>query len=236
MSQDKARSPLVRDPALLARVVGVEFQNRDLLDQALRHRSAGSHNNERLEFLGDSVLNMVIAEQLYTLRPSSSEGGLSRLRASVVREETLAEVARGLELGDYLVLGSGELKSGGFRRSSILADAVEAVIGAVYLDQGFESARAMVIRLFQTILQQLPEAALLKDPKTRLQEHLQGARRELPTYEVVDVRGQAHRQVFDVLCRIADPEQTTQARGSSRRKAEQAAAEKMLALLQETSA
>lgn len=232
MSQaDKSRSPLVKDPALLARAIGVEFDNSAWLDLALRHRSAGAQNNERLEFLGDSVLNFVIAAQLFHLRPDAPEGALSRLRASVVREETLAEVARLLELGDYLVLGSGELKSGGFRRSSILADAVEAIIGAVYLDRGFDVAQGLVVRLFQDILENLPEAAKLKDPKTRLQEYLQGQRRELPSYEVVDVQGQAHRQVFEVVCRVSDPDAKTQARGSSRRKAEQAAAEKMLSSL-----
>jgi len=229
MSQaGKPRSPLVKDPALLAQAIGVEFVNADWLALALRHRSSGSRNNERLEFLGDSVLNFVIADQLFHLRPNAPEGALSRLRATVVREETLAEVARSLELGDYLVLGSGELKSGGFRRSSILADAVEAIIGALYLDQGFDVAQELVIRLFSDILEHLPEAAQLKDPKTRLQEYLQGRRRELPNYEVVDVQGQAHRQVFEVVCRVTNPQGETRARGSSRRKAEQAAAEKML--------
>ncbi len=228
---DKPRNPLVKDPALLARAIGVEFDDPAWLTLALRHRSAGSQNNERLEFLGDSILNFVVAEQLFQRRPQSSEGALSRLRASVVREETLAEVARALSLGDYLVLGSGELKSGGYRRSSILADAVEAIIGAVFLDRGFDVARDLVIRLFQDILVNLPEAAKLKDAKTRLQEYLQGMRRDLPSYEVVDVQGQAHKQVFEVVCRVTDPGMETTARGSSRRKAEQAAAEKMLGSL-----
>lgn len=231
----KSANPLVAEPERLARQLGVEFVTGDLLIMALRHRSAGNLNNERLEFLGDAILNLVIADRLYALHPSAAEGALSRWRASVVREETLATVARGLNLGDYLVLGSGELKSGGFRRDSILADALEATIGAVYLDQGFPEAKAMIERLFTPLLEVLPDAASLKDPKTRLQEFLQSGKFELPTYEVTDVQGQAHKQVFEVTCRLTHSEQTSVGRGSSRRKAEQGAAERMLAQLKKSS-
>lgn len=231
----KSNSPLVGEPDRLAQALGIEFTESELLVMALRHRSAGNLNNERLEFLGDAILNLVIADRLYALHPDAAEGALSRWRASVVREETLAEVARRLNLGDYLVLGSGELKSGGFRRDSILADALEAMIGAVYLDQGFDVAKAMVERLFMPRLENLPDAASLKDPKTRLQEFLQSAKFELPVYEVTDVRGQAHKQVFEVTCRLAHTDLTSLGRGSSRRKAEQAAAERMLVLLTTTS-
>jgi len=227
----KSTNPLVGEPARLAQSLGIEFVESDLLVMALRHRSAGNVNNERLEFLGDAILNLVIADRLYALHPTADEGALSRWRASIVREETLAMVARGLNLGDYLVLGSGELKSGGFRRDSILADALEATIGAVYLDQGFLVAKAMIERLFTPLLEILPDAASLKDPKTRLQELLQSGKFELPTYEVTDVRGQAHKQVFEVTCRLTHSDQTSLGRGSSRRKAEQAAAERMLAQL-----
>lgn len=220
-------------PEKLAQHLGITFNSPELLEMALRHRSAGNVNNERLEFLGDSVLNLVIANQLYALRSKAPEGELSRWRASLVREESLAIIARELDLGNYLVLGSGELKSGGFRRDSILADALEAMIGAVYLDQGFVAAQALLVRLFERLLHDLPDAASLKDPKTRLQEWLQGNKRELPTYEVTKIRGQAHKQVFEVTCRLSDARQITIGSGSSRRKAEQSAAESMFDLLTE---
>lgn len=227
-------NPQIAAPEKLAQRLGVQFAQPQLLEMALRHRSAGHINNERLEFLGDSILNMVIAERLYHLHAAAPEGELSRWRASLVREESLAEIARNLSLGSYLVLGSGELKSGGFRRDSILADALEATIGAVYLDQGFVVAKTMLERLFEPMLKHLPDAASLKDPKTRLQEFLQSAKRELPTYEVSDTWGQAHKQVFEVTCHLADSAQTALGRGSSRRKAEQGAAERMYALLTQT--
>ena len=231
MSALKSGNPLVAAPEKLAQHLGVTFANTELLEMALRHRSAGNMNNERLEFLGDAVLNLVIANQLYALRSKATEGELSRWRASLVREESLAIIARELALGNYLVLGSGELKSGGFRRDSILADALEAIIGAVYLDQGFDVAQALLVRLFERMLQDLPDAASLKDPKTRLQEWLQGSKRELPSYEVTQIRGQAHKQVFEVTCRLSDTQQTAIGSGSSRRKAEQAAAESMFETL-----
>lgn len=231
MSVLKPQSPLVAAPEKLARQLGITFAHPELLEMALRHRSASNRNNERLEFLGDAVLNLVIANQLYLMHPEAAEGELSRWRASLVREESLAVIARELDLGSYLVLGSGELKSGGYRRDSILADALEATIGAVYLDQGFDTARVLLIRLFERMLQDLPDAASLKDPKTRLQEWLQGSKRELPSYEVTKIRGQAHKQVFEVTCRLSDTQQTATGRGSSRRKAEQAAAESMFDVL-----
>lgn len=221
-------------PEKLAQHIGITFASPELLEMALRHRSAGNMNNERLEFLGDAVLNLVIANQLYTMHSKATEGELSRWRASLVREESLAVIARELDLGSYLVLGPGELKSGGFRRDSILADALEATIGAVYLDQGFDVAQALLVRLFERMLQDLPDAASLKDPKTRLQEWLQGGKRELPSYEVTTIRGQAHKQVFEVTCTLSDTQQTAVGRGSSRRKAEQAAAESMFEALSKT--
>lgn len=231
MSALKSNSPLVTAPDKLAQLIGISFANPELLEMALRHRSAGNMNNERLEFLGDAVLNLVIANELYASHSKATEGELSRWRASLVREESLAVIARELDLGRYLVLGSGELKSGGFRRDSILADALEATIGAVYLDQGFDVAQGLLLRLFERMLHNLPDAASLKDPKTRLQEWLQSNKRELPSYEVTAIRGQAHKQMFEVTCTLSDTQKTAVGRGSSRRKAEQAAAELMFEAL-----
>lgn len=209
-----------------------EFRDPSLLELALRHRSVGGRHNERLEFLGDGLLNFVIADELYVRRPKSSEGELSRYRASLVREDTLAELAAELELGDFLILGSGELKSGGYRRGSTLADAFEAVIGAVYLDSGFEPARQLVLRLYRDRLEHLPAQAGQKDPKTRLQEWLQGRQRNLPEYVVSDTIGQAHAQTFVVECHVDGLDAPTVGRGTSRRRAEQAAAEAALEQLQ----
>jgi len=203
----------------------------DLLEQALTHRSAGPVNNERLEFLGDALLGLVIAEALWRRFPAADEGELSRRRASLVNKESLARVARGLRLGDYLRLGSGEARTGGHTRDSILADALEAVIGAVYLDKGFAVARDMLLRVFEQPLATLAEADAVKDPKTRLQEMLQSVRRPLPDYEVVDISGQQHAQRFAVRCTLADEARTSVGQGTSRRRAEQDAAERMLALL-----
>jgi ribonuclease-3 len=216
---------------------------RDLLDeavlassrfqQAITHRSAGGRHNERLEFLGDSVLGLVISAYLYENCPDCDEGGLSRLRASLVKKESLAELGRDLALGDWLKLGAGELKSGGFRRDSTLADALEAIIGAVFLERGFGEARDFVLALYRERLASLPSVDDLKDPKTRLQEFLQGREQELPSYEVIDVRGKPHNQKFTVRCRIPVLGIVTEGEGGSRRKAEQAAAEKALHHLQE---
>lgn len=204
------------------------FQRADLLSLALTHRSRGNPNNERLEFLGDAVLNMVVAELLFRARPDVPEGDLSRLRARIVRERTLADVARELDLGDHVLLGSGELKSGGFLRDSILADALEAIVGAVFLDGGFDAARALVERLMSQRIADLPDAEALKDPKTRLQELLQGRSLKLPEYEVIDERGADHERAFTVICRVEILDAPISATATSRRKAEQAAAKRAL--------
>lgn len=204
------------------------FQNVELAQAAITHRSAGGKNNERLEFLGDAVLGLVIAEALYRQLGALAEGDLSRLRASLVNRDTLAELGRELALGELLLLGPGERKSGGFRRKSILADAVEALLGAVYLDGGFSAARDMVLRLFAARLQNLPDPEKLKDAKTRLQEYLQGRGLVPPVYDLVEVRGKAHEQSFVVRCMIETLGIGTQGIGRSRRLAEQQAAEQGL--------
>lgn len=220
----------LRRPASL-KGLSYDFRQADLLTLALTHRSRGNPNNERLEFLGDAVLNMVVAELLFRARPDVPEGDLSRLRARIVRERTLAEVARGLNLGDHVLLGPGELKSGGFLRDSILADALEAIIGAVFLDGGFDPARALVERLMSERIADLPDAEALKDPKTRLQELLQGRSLKLPEYEVIDERGADHQRAFTVLCRVEMLDAPISATAASRRKAEQAAARRALELI-----
>jgi ribonuclease III len=217
--------------ARLAQRLQYRFQNEELIEQALTHRSAGARNNERLEFLGDALINFVIGEALYAARPLAAEGDLSRWRASLVCEESLVRVAEPLELGDVLKLGPGELKSGGFRRSSIIADTLEALVGAIHLDGGFSAARASCMHLYEHALAQLPESAALKDAKTRLQELLQGQHRPLPRYEVVEESGPPHRREFHVRCALADAALTADARAPSRRAAEQLAADEMLAML-----
>ncbi|NIP74415.1 MAG: ribonuclease III [Gammaproteobacteria bacterium] len=215
----------------LERDLGYRFRDRKVLKEALTHRSAGGPHNERLEFLGDGVVNFVIAAALYERFPAATEGELSRLRASLVRRDKLAELAQGVELGSHLVMGSGELKSGGYRRESILADGMEALFGAVYLDGGFERCRELILSTYASALYSLPEAATLKDSKTRLQELLQSRRLSLPEYTVVEVAGEAHRRRFRVSCRIPDLEAVTSGSGTSRRKAEQDAAKRALELL-----
>jgi ribonuclease-3 len=200
---------------------------------ALTHRSMGSNNNERLEYLGDSVLGFVIAQQLYALFPAAGEGALSRLRASLVNQSSLAELARQHNIGDYLILGSGELKSGGFRRDSILSDALEAIMGALLLDQGFDACRQWILSLFTEKLAELKADNWSKDPKTRLQELMQSKRKELPVYELVTMSGADHAQTFEVRCSVSLVEESCNGVGISRKKAEQAAAEKMLNLLQD---
>ncbi|GIX22047.1 MAG: ribonuclease 3 [Gammaproteobacteria bacterium] len=212
--------------------LGHRFSDPDLLARALTHRSAGGANNERLEFLGDSLLSLVIAEELYRRHPELSEGDLSRLRAALVNRETLAELAAELGLGERLALGPGELKSGGFRRRSILADALEAVLGAVYLDAGFEAAADLVRRLWAARLDAPVDPAALKDAKTRLQEWLQGRGRALPAYDVVAVEGKPHAQRFTVQCRVEGLDAPVIGEGASRRQAEQRAAEAALAKLE----
>lgn len=206
------------------------LHDSELLTEALTHRSAGSPNNERLEYLGDAVLGMVMAEHLFKAHPEASEGDLSRLRATLVNKDSLAVIGKAQGLGGHINLGQGELKSGGARRNSILADAVEAVIGAVYLDSGFDAARRFVLALYADRLESLPALDALKDPKTRLQEWLQGRSRELPVYEVTSVTGKAHEQRFRALCRVGDQEYPGE--GTSRRRAEQAAAEGALKALE----
>jgi len=214
---------------VLAKSLAYEFKDSNILEQALTHRSAGSLNNERLEFLGDAVLGCVIADELYARFPKAREGDLSRLRATLVRRDSLAQLAKALNIGDCLELGSGERKSGGFRRDSILADAFEGVLGAIYLDGGFTACRQCILALFTDALDGLPDAALLKDAKTRLQEYLQSRQRPLPEYAVIEVAGKAHAQSFTVQCTVDDPGiSPTQGSAKSRRRAEQNAAGKML--------
>ncbi|HTY02452.1 MAG TPA: ribonuclease III [Rhodocyclaceae bacterium] len=208
----------------LQRALEYSFVRAELLQQALTHRSYGSPHNERLEFLGDSVLNCVIASLLYERFPALREGELSRLRASLVRQDTLAEISASLNFGDYLRLGEGELKSGGFRRPSILADGLEAVIGAIYLDNGFDAARKSIERLFLPLLSRIDPKASAKDAKTELQELLQARRLPLPLYTLLATRGEAHSQEFEVECVIASLGVRATGIGSSRRNAEQAAA------------
>ncbi len=214
-------------------LAGYQFARPELLEQALTHRSfSRNHNNERLEFLGDSILSQVISDYIYHHFPEADEGDLSRIRASLVKKETLASVARGLNLGDYVRLGEGELKSGGFRRSSILADALEALIAAVYLDSDYKKTKAVVLELFDELLVELPQKGFgQKDPKTRLQEHLQSRQMRLPTYEVVQSSGKAHAKTFTVRCFQADLNIDSRGSGSSRKKAEQQAAEQLLSQL-----
>ncbi|MGO1500528.1 MAG: ribonuclease III [Marinobacter sp.] len=212
----------------LQRRLGYRFNSPERLMLALTHRSYGNQNNERLEFLGDSIVNMVIAEYLFLNFDKAREGHLSRLRARMVKGVTLAEIGREFELGSYMRLGSGELKSGGFRRESILADAVEAVIGAIYLDSDFYTCREQVLRWFELRLKQLDLQDTQKDPKTRLQEYLQSRQFPLPKYDVISVDGEAHNQTFHVSCALSSLDRNTSGVGSSRRVAEQEAARSAL--------
>lgn len=213
------------------RRLGYRFGDPALLEAALTHRSASRTNYERLEFLGDAVLNFVVAELAFAVFPEAPEGDLSRYRAAVVSAPTLAAVAAGLGLGDQLRLGGGELKSGGYRRDSILADSLEAVLGAVYLDGGLEPVRGVVRALLGARLEELPSAAALKDPKTRLQEALQARGLGLPRYALEEVGGEPHEQWFVASCEAADLDLRATGRGTSRRRAEQEAAERVLAAL-----
>ncbi|GAM57180.1 ribonuclease III [Vibrio ishigakensis] len=199
----------------LEKSIGYKFENLAHLQLALTHRSANSKHNERLEFLGDSILSFVITDDLYHRFPQVNEGDMSRMRATLVRGKTLAELAREFELGDYLKLGPGELKSGGFRRESILADAVEAIIGAVYLDSDTETVRKMVLGWYKTRLEEIKPGVSQKDPKTRLQEFLQGRRKPLPSYEVTRIKGEAHNQEFTVMCAVTGIDQPVKGVGTS---------------------
>jgi ribonuclease III len=219
------------DPNGLARIqgrLGHQFQNPALLIQALTHRSAGTPHNERLEFLGDGLLNCVAADLLFHKLKQFPEGDLSRLRAGLVNQQTLSEIAASLQLGDLLKLGEGELKSGGFRRPSILADALEALFGAVYLDAGFDKTKVVIAGLYDDYLERIDTKTPAKDPKTTLQEYLQGKRMELPKYSVLRIGGEAHDQIFHVECFVDKLGIKTEGVGPSRRAAEQAAAAKAL--------
>jgi ribonuclease-3 len=219
---------LIKPPEALAKVISVQFTDLNLLRQALTHRSAASGNNERLEFLGDAVLGYVIADQLYARFPAADEGTLSRLRATLVNQTSLASIARELHLGDYLILGSGELKSGGFRRDSILSDALEAIIGAILLDQGIDACRQWIVGQFSDAMGKLSVSDGRKDPKTCLQELMQSRGLELPVYSLMATDGQPHLQHFRVECMTSLLPTPSQGEGTSRKRAEQQAAEAML--------
>lgn len=215
----------------LEKTLHYRFHDVGLFVQALTHRSATGRNNERLEFLGDAVLDFVISDSLFKLRPDADEGDLSKLRASLVKDTSLAGIAVDIGLGEHLILGSGERKTGGHRRESILADALEAIFGAVYLDSGFDAAKDLIDRVFEQRLDDLPDAEDLRDPKTRLQEWLQARKLSLPIYDLVSVTGKDHRQKFVVSCTVNELSQTTEGDSTSRRKAEQRAASAMLGML-----
>lgn len=211
--------------------LGYEFKTPALLQLALTHRSHGAHNNERLEFLGDSILNLVIGDALFKRFADVREGQLSRLRSQLVKGETLAEIAREFQLGECLILGEGEMKSGGHRRDSILADSVEALIGAIYTETDFDTCRQHVLAWFAERLSLLTVDTSAKDPKSRLQEHLQSLRKPLPEYEVVEAAGESHAQIFTIECRVVLLKQAVRAQASNRREAEKIAAAEILRLL-----
>jgi ribonuclease-3 len=211
--------------------LGYEFNQSSLLAQALAHRSAGNPNNERLEFLGDALLGAIIASALYTRFPEGNEGQLTRLRSSLVKKDTLAGLARMLDLGSYLELGEGERKSGGWRRASILENTLEAIIGGIFLDSDFDRCRQVVLNLFDDLLGEASLEDIRKDPKTRLQEYLQARQSPLPNYEVLSTTGKSHEQIFTVGCACEELPAAIQAQGASRRNAEQAAAQQALDLI-----
>lgn len=226
MSQNLAR---------LGRQLGYDYNDVELLKQALSHRSAGKNNNERLEFLGDAILSFIIAQSLYQRFPAASEGQLSQMRAKLVKGKTLAAIAREFSLGDFLMLGPGELKSGGHRRESILADALEALIGAMYLDAGIDVTRERVLTWFESRLAKIqPSDHANKDAKTTLQELLQARKCQVPSYQLVYTLGSEHQQTFEVECSIEPTQQTFSGQGSSRRAAEQVAAGKALEFLEQS--
>ena len=222
----------VRNYPKLFKRLGYTFADTELFEHALTHRSvSGRHNNERLEFLGDAILGMIIAEDLYQRFETAKEGELTRLRSRIVRGKTLAEIGKELELGEFLKLGGGELKSGGHRRESTLSDTVEAIIGAVYLEAGLEPCRAMVLGLFSSRLEALDLTNLQKDPKTRLQEFLQSRKCPVPDYQIISTTGEAHDQTFEIECLVEGLPKKLKGVGTSRRAAEQQAAAKALAKL-----
>ncbi len=211
----------------LEKRIGYTFSDFTLLKQAMTHRSALGEHNERLEFLGDSILSFAISTDLYLRFPKVDEGDLSRMRATLVCGKMLAEIGREFQLGDCLILGPGELKSGGFRRDSIIADGVEAIIGAAFLDSDIDNTKKLILKWFDSRLRSIEPGISQKDPKTRLQERLQSRKQALPLYEVIEIKGEAHNQRFTMSCSI-DGVKSVQGQGTSRRKAEQIAAEKML--------
>lgn len=216
----------------LCKQLQLEFKDPKVLQQALTHRSVGLNNNERLEYLGDAILGFVIAEALFIRFPNVKEGKLTRLRASLVKGVTLAEIARELNLENVLILGSGELKSGVFRRESILADTVEAILGAFYLDSGLEQVKSLILRLFDERLMAIDIDEVIKDPKTQLQELLQSRKRALPIYSINKVKTKDSQPLFEVSCQVSLISKPVIAQGASHRKAEQKAAERMLTLLE----
>jgi len=223
---------LKRDLKELERLLDYQFSDPALLQQALTHRSVSKKNNERLEFIGDSALGFIISIELYKRFHDIDEGELSRRRASLVRGDTLAEIAREISLGDFLILGSGELKSGGFRRESILANAFEAILGAVYTDRGLDACWEIVIKLYKERINSVSNVENLKDPKTRLQELLQAQQKNLPVYDVIDVIGHPPKQTFRVECFIEEMNIRETGQGTSRRKAEQQAAQNALSKIE----
>ncbi|RTR34675.1 ribonuclease III [Shewanella atlantica] len=220
----------IKNMPRLCRTLGYEFNDQSLLEHALTHRSASSKHNERLEFLGDSILSIIISDALFHQFPKATEGDLSRMRATLVCGKMLAEIGFEFKLGDYLNLGPGELKSGGFRRESIIADAVEAIIGAVYLDSDVEKCRRLVLSWYESRLATI-QPVNQKDPKTLLQELLQGFKKPLPVYKVIDIKGEAHAQTFTVECYVEELSKPVIGIASSRRKAEQLAAADALELI-----
>lgn len=216
----------------LQRRIKHRFADTALLTRALTHRSAGAPHNERLEFLGDGVVNLFVAEALFQRWPNADEGALTRARAELVRESSLAVIARQLELGQHLVMGPGEMKSGGHRRDSILADALEAIVAAIYLDAGYEACRAVVLPWFEALLEALPVGKPEKDAKTRLQEWLQARQKPLPNYQSVAETGEEHDKRFVVSCTLSEPALSAEGEGGSRRVAEQAAAAAVLEQLE----
>ena len=209
-------------------VMGYQFADEELLTQALTHRSASSTNNERLEFLGDAMLDLSISRALYDARPDVREGGLTRIRSNLVRRETLGEIAGVTELGSQVILGAGERQSGGQRRTSVLANSLEAIFGAILLDGGFDAANEVILRVFADRLANLPDAADVIDAKTRLQEYLHGRQLKSPVYSLKSAVGAAHSRTFEILCRVPELELERTGTGTSRRRAEQAAAARVL--------
>jgi len=213
---------------VVSKIIGYIFKQPALLQQALRHRSAGAPHNERLEFLGDLLVNLLVAESLFSHWPKADEGALTRGRANLVRESSLAEIARRLDIGDNIVLGTGEMKTGGHRRDSILADTLEAVIAAIYLDSNFETCRTTVLPWFEQQIRDIQPGKIDKDAKTRLQEWLQAKQLARPDYQLIESRGEDHARIFVVQCSTVEPDLCEQAEGSSLRLAEMAAAEKIM--------